>query len=193
MAESYSRTMFLAGVIIASLVAGLVSGAIVSQLAVGPQGAQGEQGIQGLTGAAGATGETGATGQTGPKGDKGDTGATGATGLQGPQGVPGLGVQPGFLVAPAYDSGWREFLVGSGVTPGSYRFVHGLGTTDVIIDIRQYSKPGTPGSEDGDKQGIRNTKPDLYWYNLTDTEVFVGPSSGYAEYIRVMMWKITPP
>ena len=178
MAESYSRTMFLAGVIIASLVAGLVSGAVVSQLAVGPEGPQGEQGIQGLTGATGATGETGATGQTGPKGDKGDNGATGATGLQGPQGVPGLGVQPGFLVAPAYDSGWVAI-------PGTRTFVHGLGTTNVIVEVARYCV----GSDNNDEKGISNDQ--LRYYNLTNNEITVENSSPEGNpserYVRVMM------
>ena len=159
--------------------------------ATGPQGPQGEQGIQGLNGETGATGLTGPTGATGPQGPKGDTGETGtqgatgetgATGPQGLQGIPGLGVQSGFVVAPAYDSGW---VASNG---GSLRFFHGLNTSDVVVELRRY----TPFSTNEIDRGIAQTG--LHWYNLTSSEVFVESTypSG-THYLRVMMWKITPP
>jgi hypothetical protein len=110
--KSVSTNIFLVGLIAAILVSSLISAAISTQLAVGPQGPQGEQGIQGLTGErgpAGPQGETGATGPTGPagpqgatgpqgaKGDKGDTGATGATGAAGPAGNATRYVIEGFF------------------------------------------------------------------------------------------------
>jgi Collagen triple helix repeat (20 copies) len=159
--------------------------------ATGSKGPQGEQGAQGLTGETGATGLTGPVGPAGPEGPKGDTGetgpqgatgATGATGLQGLQGVAGLGVQPGYLVAPAYDSGW---VPSNG---GSLRFVHGLGTSDVVIDLRRY----TPFSTNEIERGIAQTG--LHWYNLTANEVFVESTySSGTHYLRTMMWRITPP
>lgn len=162
--------------------------------ATGPQGPQGEQGVQGLTGETGPTGLTGPTGATGPQGPKGDTGETGsqgatgatgetgATGPQGLQGIPGLGFQPGFVAASAYDSGW---VASNG---GSLRFVHGLGTSDVVVELRRY----TPFSTNEIDRGIAQTG--LHWYNLTSNEVFVESTypSG-THYLRVMMWKITPP
>ena len=162
--------------------------------ATGSQGPQGEQGAQGLTGDTGATGLTGPigpagpegpkgdTGQTGPQGATGTTGETGATGQQGIQGIPGLGVQPGFVVAPAYDSGW---VASNG---GSLRFVHELGTSDVVVELRRY----TPFSTNEIDRGIAQTG--LHWYNLTTNEVFVESTypSG-THYLRVMMWKITLP
>lgn len=145
----------------------------------GPQGPQGSQGPQGAQGVQGLTGPMGATG---PPGEKGDTGATGATGTQGEQGVPGLGVQPGFVVAPAYDSGWVA------VNGGSRRFVHGLGTTDVVVELRRYN----PFSSNGTAPGIDQTG--LSWYNLTTNDVFVESSLlTQTHWIRVMMWRITPP
>jgi hypothetical protein len=162
--------------------------------ATGPQGPQGEQGVQGLTGETGPTGLTGSTGAAGPQGPKGDTGETGsqgatgatgetgATGPQGLQGIPGLGFQPGFVAAPAYDSGWAAS------NGGSLRFVHGLGTSDVVVELRRY----TPFSTNEVDRGIAQTG--LHWYNLTSNEVFVESTypSG-THYLRVMMWKITPP
>lgn len=90
-----SRTIFLAGLIVAILVSSGVSAVVSTQWAKGPKGdtgdtgPQGIQGVQGLTGATGPAGAIGATGPQGAKGDKGDTGATGATGPQGPAGAPG--------------------------------------------------------------------------------------------------------
>jgi len=99
MVQSFvSRGVFLAGVVVAILVSSVVSVALSSVLAVGPQGPEGAQGLQGekgatgeagASGAAGATGATGAQGAKGDKGDKGDTGATGAVGLQGDKGDKG--------------------------------------------------------------------------------------------------------
>ena len=53
----------------------------------------------------------------GLKRDKSDTGATGATGAAGATGATGpagLGVTPGSLVTPAYDSGWVNITTTAG-------------------------------------------------------------------------------
>ena len=84
-----SRTIFLAGLIVAILVSIGISSVVSTQWAVGPQGPEGPQGPQGEQGIQGLTGATGATGPQGVKGEKGDTGATGVTGPQGPAGAPG--------------------------------------------------------------------------------------------------------
>ena len=192
-----------------------------SQGPEGPQGIQGIQGLDGATGGIGPRGPVGATGPQGPQGEQGVqglTGDTGATGLTGPTGAAGpkvlrvtqekqdrreqqgrqarqvllvrkdckgfqdLDVQPGFVVAPAYDSGWAAS------NGGSLRFVHGLGTSDVVVELRRY----TPFSTNEVDRGIAQTG--LHWYNLTSNEVFVESTypSG-THYLRVMMWKITPP
>ena len=182
----------------------------------GPQGPAGSQGLQGETGATGprgATGPAGPTGPTGPKGDTGDTGpegpqgpqgetgetgpagptgATGAqgpqgeTGPQGPQGEPGLGVQPGYVVAPAYDSGWVTL-------PGAatYQFVHNLGTTEVIVDIRLNDPNPSIGINDGTLQF--SSIDILAWSLLTNDDIWVTSLYSGPHEVRVMMWIITPP
>lgn len=142
----------------------------------GSQGPQGEQGLQGLKG---EQGSQGIQGIQGPKGDKGDQGE------QGPQGEPGLGVEPGYLVAPAYDSGWVDVL-------GNYTwhvFKHDLKTTDVMVSvIRNNSQELVNQLRYGER---------LQWSKLSETQISVlvlwaGEPLTYDE-IRVMIWKITEP
>lgn len=54
-----------------------------------------------------------------------------ATGATGPQGPAGLGVTPGYLVAPAYDSGWVDITYKAGQT---FTLTHDLGSTDIVVD-----------------------------------------------------------
>jgi len=197
MAQTYvSVKVFLAALIMAILVSSLVAAVVSNQIGVGPQGPegpqgpQGEQGMMGFAGPPGAkgdkgdTGATGANGSQGPAGPQGATGATGATGItgpQGPQGIPGLGVQPGFVVAPGYDSGWVQVP-----SAGKFRFVHGLETTNVTVDIRRFV------TSLGEENGVSPT--DMRWFNLTTTDIIVETNyTGGNHEIRVMMWKIAPP
>ncbi len=70
-----SNMTFVVGLIVAILASSILSTAITTQWAVGPQG---------------------------PKGDKGDTGSQGPAGATGPQGEPGIGSDPiGFISIPA--------------------------------------------------------------------------------------------
>lgn len=82
--------MFVAGLIIAILVASAISTVVSMQFITGQQGPQGEKGDTGPQGEQGPQGETGATGATGDTGPAGASGATGAQGLQGVQGPPGI-------------------------------------------------------------------------------------------------------
>ena len=143
----------------------------------GSQGPQGEQGLQGLKG---EQGSQGIQGIQGPKGDKGDQGE------QGPQGEPGLGVEPGYLVAPAYDSGWIN------VTDYWFPLWHGLNTTEVFVyAIRNNSE-----------YGINRFTPagatfSIEWLSLSENEIEVRiaqivPPPSYDK-VRVMIWKITEP
>jgi hypothetical protein len=155
----------------------------------GPQGHAGATGPQGEKGDKGNTGETGATGPrgaTGPAGPKGDTGDTGPEGPQGPQGEPGLGVQPGYVVAPAYDSGWVPL---SGA--GTVQFVHNLGTTEVIVDIRMNDTNPSIGINDGTLQV--SAIDILSWSRLTNDDIWVTSLHSGPHEVRVMMWIITPP
>ena len=205
-------TVILIAILASSAIA--VGASII--LATGPQGPQGPQGEQGKTGPQGPQGEqgetgprgaTGTTGLTGPKGDKGDTGPTGLTGLtgpkgdtgdtgptgsqgetgpQGPQGEPGLGVQPGYVVAPAYDSGWVTL---SGA--GTYQFVHNLNTTEVIVDLRMNDTNHLLGINDGTLQ--LSAIDILSWSLLTNDYIWVTSLNSGPHEVRVMMWIITPP
>jgi predicted secreted protein len=120
----------IAGVVIAILVASAVSIGLSTQFSLVPQGPKGDKGDAGPQGATGAAGTAGAAGATGPQGAAGSTGATGATGAQG---AAGLGVSPGFLVAPAYDSGWVNItsMAGQNIV-----LTHNLGSSDIVVEIQ---------------------------------------------------------
>jgi hypothetical protein len=122
----------IVGLIIAILVGCVISLGISSQLSIGPVGPKGDKGDTGTQGANGATGATGATGIKGTTGAAGSIGATGATGTTGPQGPVGLGVTPGSLVAPAYDSGWINITAMAGQ---NVVFNHNLNSSDVSVEI----------------------------------------------------------
>jgi len=109
-----TKGAFVAGLIIAILVASAISVGVSTQLAVGPQGPKGDKGDAGPQGAAGAAGATGTTG------------ATGATGPAGPQGAQGP-------YAPDYDSGWIDITSKAGQF---FTLTHNLNNSDVIVDIR---------------------------------------------------------
>ena len=96
-------TLFVV-IIVAILIAGGVSAGI-TMMSVGPQGLKGDKGDTGATGATGPQGPKGDAGARGVTGATGASGATGAAGATGATGPAGLGVTPGSLVAPAYDSG----------------------------------------------------------------------------------------
>ena len=186
-----SRTTFMAGLIIAVLASSALStGVVMTVISQGPQGPQGLQGETGPQGSQGEQGPQGIQGVQGPKGDKGDTGEqgpVGATGPQGPQGAqgpqgePGLGAEPGFLVAPAYDSGWVKMPTSPEIT-----FEHRLGTTEVFVYVIGRNPT----------QNVHQIRYGdfLYWYNLTDTEITVDRmSEPWWEEVRIQIWKISQP
>jgi hypothetical protein len=127
-----SRRTFLVGLVIAILAASAISTVASTQLAVGPPGPKGDSGDPGPQGEQGLQGEQGPRGPTGPQGPQGEIGPTGPQGPEGPQGEPGLGAEPGFLVAPAFDSGW----VSNWTYDGTYYVInltHSLNSTDVFV------------------------------------------------------------
>jgi hypothetical protein len=119
-------------IVVAVLVAGGVSAGI-SIMSVGPLGPKGDTGNTGTPGATGPQGLKGDTGARGAAGATGATGATGTTGATGATGPAGLGVTPGSLVTPAYDSGWINITSQAGQ---NIVLTHNLGSTDVSIDIQ---------------------------------------------------------
>ena len=204
-----TRRAFLILLVIGMLASSAISIVATTQLLTGPEGPkgdtgdtgpQGETGLQGLQGAKGpqgTTGPQGAQGEQGPQGIQGIEGPQGSQGLQGiqgpqgEQGEPGLGVEPGFLVAPAYDSGWVNMTNIKAAT-----LQHNLGTTDVLVYVmgrtddgvihqRYYGQTYDPGIA-----GFKG----FFWNDLTENEITLvrGHSSHhYWEYIRVMIWKIS--
>jgi len=125
----------ITGIIIAILVASAISLVGSSQLSIGvigPKGDKGDTGLAGPTGATGATGPQGVSGIPGLNGATGPQGATGAAGATGAQGSAGLGVSPGSLVTPSYDSGWVNIstMAGQNMTIN-----HNLNSTDVTVEI----------------------------------------------------------
>jgi hypothetical protein len=211
-----SRT-FIAGLIIAILVSSALSTTVATQLAVGPEGPKGDtgdQGPQGSTGPQGPQGEQGPQGIQGiqgPKGDKGDTGPEGPQGEQGPegpegpegpQGEPGLGVEPGFLVAPAYDSGW----VSNWTDWEDIYFInltHGLNTTEVFVyAVGRLNQTTDVFKNEGIHQfaygwlfvGLGAGPYGVFWV-LTENEISIYKGNAFEgidwHEIRIRIWKVT--
>ena len=170
------------GVVVAILVASAISLGGYTQLALipaglkgengdtGPQGATGPVGPQGETGATGTAGPTGPTGQTGaagPTGPAGPQGPTGATGATGPQGPAGLGVSPGSLVAPAYDSGWMNI---TNITGQNIVLTHNLGSSDIVVEI--HGRTTAAG-------GIHQKNLGLTGYTSGWSKTYGGPNHDY--------------
>jgi len=177
MSASISKTMFVAGIIIAILASSLVASVVSMQWARGPKGDKGD------------TGDTGAQGTQGLRGVQGPQGPQGLQGIQGPPGRNGTNgmngtLSPWMLPVPAYDTGW----VSVGDYNGSNIFYHGLNTTDVLVYIYRNCS----------SYGVHASLPDyhVFWQNLTTTTISVYvdsiPNVQY-DYIRLMMWKIPPP
>ena len=78
-----SRSVFLAGILAAILIACTVSALASTQLFTGSTGPEGPQGSPGPKGDTGLTGAQGSPGATGPAGATGATGATGPAGKDG--------------------------------------------------------------------------------------------------------------
>ena len=216
-----SRKTFIAGVIVAILASSALSTVVATQLVAGPQGPkgdkgdagpQGEQGIQGLQGETGPQGPQGDTGPQGlqgeqgiqgPQGVKGDKGDTGPQGIQGPQGEPGLGVEPGFLVAPAFDSDWiGNWTVGGLLGLDLINITHGLNTTEVFVYVIGRWEEGNDTYIHqfvyGGWLNPLDTGLGTFWV-LTESQIWILRFPGSAKdlfpwlEVRVMIWKITEP
>jgi len=204
-----SRT-FIAGLIIAILASSALSTTVATQLAVGPkgpQGPQGEQGPQGLQGPQGEQGQQGIQGIQGPKGDKGDKGPEGPQGEQGPegpQGEPGLGVEPGFMVAPAYDSGWVSNWTD---WDGIYliNLTHGLNTTEVFVyAVGKLNQTIDVFKNESIHQfaygwlfvGLGAGPYGVFWV-LTENEIAIYKGNAFEgidwNEVRIRIWKVTQP
>ncbi len=188
-----SNRTFLAGLIIAILASSALSTTVATQLATGPQGPKGDKGDPG---------PQGLTGSQGPLGPQGEQGEQGEQGPQGPQGEPGLGVEPGFLVAPAYDSGWiNNWTDWNGIY--LINLTHGLGTTETFVYCVGRSNQTTEMAEN---QSIHQfaygwlsfgfgAEPYGVFWVLTENEItmYKGTESKVIDWneVRVRIWKIT--
>jgi len=174
-----STTIFIVGLVAAILTSSLISTVATTQLGLvqGPKGDTGPQGSQGIQGPQGPQGETGLQG---PQGEQG------IQGPEGPQGPPGLGVEPGYLVAPAYDSGWQITPA-----PGIYGFQHDLNTTEIFVYILAIDYDDGWG---GPHQVMYGEW--MWWRMISENTVYVHVESTNLEpynALRVMIWKISEP
>jgi hypothetical protein len=108
MSVTVSRTVLVAGVVIAILTSSIIGMVVSSQLSFGPKGDKGD------------------VGTTGPQGQQGIQGIKGDTGDVGPQGPTGLFI-------PDYDSGWMDISNKAGQY---FDITHNMNSTDIIVDIR---------------------------------------------------------
>ena len=156
MSKRMPDTTLFGWLIITLLLSGIISTVIASQFVTGPEGPQGEQGPQGEVGPQGPQGEEGAQGEVGPQGER------------------GLGVLPGFVVLPAYDSGWVE------VDSAETAFSHSLGTMDLLVQVMYRATDGSMYHERVD------------WKLLTPQSITVeinsSPPTGQ---VRVLLWIIS--
>lgn len=157
-------------IVVAVLVAGGVSAGVTMMTAgpLGPKGDIGDTGATGVTGPQGPKGDTGQRGATGPAGSTGATGAPGATGATGPQGPAGLGVTPGSLVTPAYDSGWVNITTMAGQ---NIVFNNNLNSLDVTVEIQGRTTPAS---------GIHQKNLGLTGYTTGWSKTYGGTADDYA-------------
>ena len=180
-------------ILVVVLVAGGVS-AGVSLMSVGPQGLKGDKGdtgANGATGLQGPKGDSGARGAAGAAGSSGATGATGATGAMGASGPAGLGVTPGSLVAPAYDSGWINI---TNMTGQNIVLTHNIGNLDVSVDIQgrttltggvHQKNLGLTGYTSGWSKTYGGTGHDYAGGNIVQTK-----DGGYANFgLHRLVWR----
>jgi hypothetical protein len=223
-----SRTL-IAGLIIAILASSALSTTVATQLAVGPQGPkgdkgdsgpqglagpqglqgtqgdqgpQGEQGPEGPQGMQGEQGPQGEQGLQGPQGEQGPEGPQGEQGPEGPQGEPGLGVEPGFLVAPAYDSGWiSNWTDWEGLH--LINLTHGLNTTEVFVYVvGRFNQTIDVFENESIHQfaygwsfaGLGAGPYGVFWV-LTENEIAIYKGSAFEGIdwyeVRIRIWKIT--
>jgi hypothetical protein len=213
-----TRRTFLVGLVIAILAASVISTVASMQLARGPQGEQGPEGPRGLKGIQGETGPQGLEGLPGADGSNGTDGKSayqiwldeGNVGteldfLESLTGEPGLGVEPGFLVTPAYDSGWLQNWTIDDLGY-SINLTHGLQTTDLLVYVIGRLNETTKPFENGSVHqfaygwlfdpGLGGGFYGVFWV-LTDSNIILyrgDPDNQYSwSEVRVMLWKITPP
>ncbi len=217
-----TRRTFLVGLVIAILAASVISTVASMQLARGPQGEQGPEGPQGLKGSQGETGPQGLEGLPGTNGSDGTDGTDGKSAyqiwldegnagteldfLESLTGEPGLGVEPGFLVTPAYDSGWLQNWTINDLGY-SINLTHGLRTTEVFVYVIGRLNETTKIFENGSihqfaygwlfDPGLGGGYYGVFWV-LTENNIVLyrgEPDNEYYSWseVRVMLWKITPP
>jgi hypothetical protein len=97
--------------------------------------------------------------------------------------------RPGFLPAPAWDSGWRLISVG-----GTLLLSHGLGgNPDDYFVYFQYKDINDGYQMNTNSYGLRQTNLGAFYSNLSSTTIAVTRGSGdpYADYVRVRIWIVS--
>ncbi len=102
--------------------------------------------------------------------------------VQGPAGINTIENMSGYISRPAYDSGWYDVPDSNDWV--NMTFTHGLGTTNIYVDVRRNS------SVSGIDSGGMGPWNDLYWFNLTSTTITLRMENGNGTQVRVMLWKI---
>lgn len=204
-----TRKTFLIGLAIAILAASLISTAISTQLAVGPQGPKGDEGDPGPQGSQGLPGTDGLDGKSAYEIwlDQGNSGTEqdfldSLKGEQGPAVSFSIANMSGWLPAPAYDSGWLNNWTDYGGDYWLMNLTHGLNTTEVLVyvfgrfnetigefengTIHQFAYGGLVGPYGG--------SAGVFWIlGESEIELYRLPNDDYWHEARVMIWKIPQP
>jgi len=101
-----------------------------------------------------------------------------------------------FENAPDYDSGWTPLPAGGGHNGTDTVFIHGLGTTEVIVYVigEDVNQPWGPFGIHQCNYGTDH--PDgIYWHSLTESSITIRRMSEDMSWdqVRVMIWKISEP
>jgi len=154
MSSTISSNKFIVGLVVAILLASVISIGVSSQLITGtqgPPGEKGETGLQGEEGPPGPSGPPGAIGATGSTGSVGAQGPPGSTGPTGPPGPQGIGFEPTNYVS----------------IPAS-AFITSYNTNDALIDQEIRNQGSGNLVFHGSVQlphGVTVTNFTAYWYD----------------------------
>ena len=166
MSTSVTQGKFIAGIIIAVLLASVISIGASTMLITGQPGPQGETGSQG------PKGDTGDTGPIGPEGTPGDTGPTGPQGLQGLQGETGPQGPPGVGLIQYNDTYAKSSFGSLTTTPTNLADVALTAPADGYVHLTLTALARTGGDSTAVILGLGTTKAstDLYSTNAGVTE-----------------------
>ncbi len=144
------------------------------QLTPGPQGEKGDKGDQGEQGIQGIQGDQGIQGLQGEKGEQG---------LQGEAGPAGE-LEPGFMSAPAFDSGWIAIPPRMSVIDVS----HNVGG-----DINNYFIYASYRRPNGSQKSHQTAADMIWWEDVEPNNIQIvtnGDVTNNFDAARIRIWKI---